>query len=94
MPAKFKFYEVVEISSDRSTLREIDGKRAAVLGMAEGESGDQRYAVFVLDEEICYDVSEEDLVPTGEMMRREDFYGGEGITVVVDPETGEGSLKQ
>ena len=94
MPAKFKFYEVVEISSDRPALREVDGKRGAILGMAENDDGSWGYAVCIFDEEIGYDVSEEELLTTGEMMKREDFYDGENITIIVDPETGEGSLKQ
>lgn len=93
MRALYKFYEVVKIVSDRSALSEINGFEAAVLGMAENDDGKWCYAIHLLDSEEGWDVMEDELVSTGRMMSREDFYDGDSVTVEVDPLTGEGKLK-
>lgn len=89
----FKFYEVVKVVSEQNTLREINGLTAAVLGMVQGDQGKWRYGISVFDTDEGWDVMESDLVATGSHMKREDFYDGSSIQIVVDPETGEGNIK-
>lgn len=82
---RFAFYERVRITSDRPELAPIRGELAAVLGRAEGEV-EPGYAVSVYATGECWDVTESDLEPTGEMDRREAFYPGESVRVSVKPD--------
>ncbi len=93
MQARYKFYEVVKISSIRSELAEVNGTNGAVLGMAENEAGEWTYAVQILDTDECWDVMEKELSSVGRIMSREDFYEGDSITVEVNESTNEGKLK-
>ena len=79
MDAQFQFYEVVKISSDKSDLSDVDGCEGAVLGMTKNNKiWNYAIAIFDLDEE-CWDIEEQDLLPTGKMMKREDFYKDEEV---------------
>ena len=89
----YKFYEVVKVVSNRTDLVEINGFEAFVLGMAENNTGDWCYAVHMLESDEGWDVMENELVSTGKMMSREDFYDGDSVTVVVDSFAGEGKVK-
>ncbi|MFQ3245975.1 MAG: hypothetical protein ACI9SP_002624 [Arenicella sp.] len=91
--AIYDFYEVVKVVTSRSELTEINGSEGAVLGMAQNDHGDWLYAVHILGSDEGWDVMENELVSTGKMMSREDFYDGESVVVEVDPITGEGKLK-
>ena len=93
MSAKFSFYEVVEVKSDRSILNEIEGLSGVILGMVKNDDGDWVYAVHIFDTDESWDVRESELISTGKKMAREDFYDGDSISVEVDPETGEGKPK-
>ncbi len=93
MSALFNFYEVVQIVSDRPVLSEINGLDAAVLGMVENDDGKWCYAVHLLDSNDGWDVMENELISTGRMMTREDFYDGDSVIIIVDSSTGEGKLK-
>ena len=59
----------------------------------QNDDGDWFYAVHLLDTDDGWDVMKEELVSTGNMMARKDFYDGDSVTVVVDPVSGEGKLK-
>ncbi|WP_197999428.1 Imm31 family immunity protein [Gimesia chilikensis] len=93
---QFQFYEVVvvEAGSDQS-LRGISGEEGAILGMSQDEeTGCWGYAVSLFSTQETWDVSESQLIKTGRMKQRSDFYSGDSIRVIVDPESGEGSLKE
>jgi len=93
MQALYKFYEVVKVVSNRAVLSEINGLEAAVLGMAKNDDDKWCYAIHLLDLEEGWDVMENELISTGRMMAREDFYSGDSMTIEVDSSTGEGKLK-
>jgi len=91
MNARFEFYEVVRVSLQRPEAKEIDTFEGAVLGRARNDKGEWGYAVYVLALDETWNLDEAELASTGRFMKREDFYDGESIHVVVDPETGEGN---
>ncbi len=92
MNSKFKFYEVVEVASDRPALSEINSLKGAILGMAQNSSGCWNYSVQIFETEECWDVGESELIRTGKRMKREDFYDGDSISVEVDGRTGDGKI--
>ncbi|WP_369601097.1 Imm31 family immunity protein [Hahella sp. SMD15-11] len=94
MQALYKFYEVVKVVSPKPTLSEINGQEAAILGMVQNDCGDWLYSVQMIESGEGWDVAENELKPTGRMMAREDFYGGDSVTVEVDPISGEGTIKK
>jgi hypothetical protein len=93
MTAKFSFYEVVEILPGRPVIAPVVGRRGAILGMAECDDGRWVYSVHVLDVGESWHMQESELAPTGEAMKREDFYAGDSISIEVDAETGKGRVK-
>ena len=90
MNARFEFYEVVRVSSQRPEVQEIDTFEGAVLGRARNDKGEWSYAVYVLTLDETWNLNEAELTSTGRFMKREDFKDGESIRIAVDPETGEG----
>lgn len=94
MQAIYKFYEVVKVLSPRPTLSEVNGLEAAILGMVQNDSGGLLYSVQMIESGEGWDVSENDLEPTGRMMAREDFYDGDSVIIEVDPISGEGAIKK
>ncbi len=92
MPAKFQFYEVVKVVSDKPQLSEIWDLTGVIMGISENEEGYFGYAVSIFHVVESWFVMEEDLVSTGQYMRDEDFHDGSSIRVRVDPETGEGHI--
>ena len=88
----FQYYEVVKVVSENSTLREINGMTGAILGMAQNDNGEWSYGVQILETNENWDIRESDLVATGKLMKRGDFYDDSSVKVVVDPETGEGNM--
>ncbi|WP_169719843.1 Imm31 family immunity protein [Zooshikella ganghwensis] len=89
----YKFYEVVKVVTSRSLLSEINGQEAAILGMAQNESGQWFYSVQILENDEGWDVMESELQATGRILTREDFYDGESLSIEVNSESGEGTLK-
>ena len=79
----FAFFEVVVIESSRPELRDVTGKHAVVLGMAE-EAGHWSYSVLIEPRGTCWSVDETDIKGTGEVRRREEFYDGSAIRVSRD----------
>ena len=84
-PSPFSFYEVVVIESVRPELREIVGKRAVVMGMAE-EAGQWSYSVSLESCGVSWSVRADDIRSTGQFRRREEFYDGSSIRVSKDGE--------
>jgi Immunity protein 31 len=93
MEPKYQFYEVVRISK-QVKHQHLVGLEGAVLGMSQNEQGQWGYAVTLYETGQCWDLSEEDLEPTGRMDKRETFYDGTSIIVTVDPQTGEGRINE
>lgn len=89
----FVFFEVVKVRAARAALEAIDGREGAILGMAQSEDGSWTYAVHILDLDESWSIGESELVATGRTMTRQDFYGGEVLSVEVDSETGEGRVR-
>jgi hypothetical protein len=87
MKSKYEFYEIVKVRAGS-----VAGLEGAVLGKAQGESGEWYYAIHIYSKEISFSIPEEDLEPTGRFDKRETFYDGTVIKVKVDPKTGEGSI--
>jgi len=93
MQNKLDFFEVVTVCTDRPALAGVNGLEGAILGMAEEDDGSWSYGVYLLDKEEVWDFMADEVKPAGRKMKREDFYDGTSVTVTVDPETGEGALK-
>jgi hypothetical protein len=84
-PSPFAFYEEVTVKSGRAGLEEIAGESGAVLG-ASGDGGSWSYAVLIYSKGITWSVGEEDIVSTGRIRTREEFYDGTVIRVSKDGE--------
>jgi hypothetical protein len=90
--AKYKFYEVVRVNEKHYRSMFVN-KEGAILGMSQNEQNDMwGYTLTFDDLPETYGFEEEELEPTGKMKKREDFYDGSSVTVVVDPDTGEGRI--
>lgn len=92
MESKYQFYEVVRVAPSFAGPQHVVGLEGAVLGMAQDEVGRWSYGVYLYKLERVWSFSQEDLEVTGVMDRRESFYDGPVITVVVDPWTGKGRI--
>jgi len=90
---KYQFYEIVKIQSDDTSKAEINGQEGAVTGMAQNDDGMWGYSVHIYSIDDTWYLLEKELAPTGKMDKHETFHSGESITVEVDPETGEGRIK-
>jgi hypothetical protein len=90
---KFEFYEVVRvISCTKNKPVRLLGAEGAILGRAQGDDNAWSYAITFDGEDSNWMFMEADLEPTGRSKRREDFYDGSSVKVVVDPVTGKGRL--
>ena len=100
MKNKYNFYEIVKIIGNKKSLENILGKTGVILGMSKNNDGTWGYAVDVYLNDIedkenseGWDINEHYLQPTGQFMKREDFYDGSTAKVVVD-DKGRGHLKE
>jgi hypothetical protein len=89
---KFMFYEIVRISRPSPGLRQNADLEGAILGMSQDDQGRWYFAVHVYELNEVQTYPETALEPTGRMDRRESFYDGTNVRVVVDPDTGEGKI--
>ena len=92
MKNKFKFYEIVKVVSTNPELSEINGKIGTILGMSEND-GLWIYSVSFEDLESGWCADEVVLVSTHRFAKREDFYTGESVKVLVSPD-GKGRFKE
>ena len=92
MNNKFKFFEVVKVVSTNSELSEVNGKIGTITGMVEDDEL-WSYSVSFEDLESSWCLDEIDLVSTHRFAKREDFYTGESIKVLVSPD-GKGRLEE
>jgi len=90
---RFLFYEVVRVRNDNPELAEIHGELGAVVGVADSSKGPVEYGVLVFRDEMCWQVSEDDLESTGKCLSRDELYSGERVRVRVDEE-GRGSVAE
>ena len=92
MNNKFKFFEVVKVVSTNSELSEVNGKIGTITGMVEDDEL-WSYSVSFEDLESSWCLDEIDLVSTHRFAKREDFYTGESIKVLVSPD-GKGRFEE
>lgn len=95
---KYQFYEVVRINATKPDsiqrgISKVNGLEGAILGMSQDSQGIWGYAVSIYSLETVWDILEHELEPTGKMDSRDTFYDGSSISVEVNPDTGEGRLK-
>ena len=99
MKNKFIKYDIVKITSRKPALREILGKEGIINDFCPSDISDTwRYGVSVYgDDDGLWEIYEDDLQATGKKASPEELsdYGPSGttVTVLVDPDTGEGSFK-
>ena len=79
----FAFYEEVTVKPGRAGLGEIAGELGAVLGSSE-DGGSWNYSVLIYSKGITWSVGEEDIVSSGRIRTREEFYDGTVIRVSKD----------
>lgn len=94
MDAKFQFYEIVRVAVAPENHAHVYDMEGAILGRAQDDNGAWTYAVHLYDLGSVWNFKEEMLQPTGRMDKRETFYSGEHIKVIVDPETHEGKIAE
>ncbi|MFM8453534.1 MAG: Imm31 family immunity protein [Gammaproteobacteria bacterium] len=90
MSNKFKFYEIVKISSKEKIYLEINDKEGVILGMSQNEHGVWGYAVAVDND--TWDIDELYLNTTGKFSSREKFYSNTNTLKVIVNEFGEGEI--
>ncbi|HEX5793866.1 MAG TPA: Imm31 family immunity protein [Rheinheimera sp.] len=91
MDPKFKFFEKVIVSSDEPSLKTINGRSGAILGISEDSGHGFSYSAHIYEYGEVWVVMESDLEPTGEFDSREAFYDGYSVQVGVDAK-GRGTL--
>ncbi len=84
---KFNFFEIV-IAEDK--FLKITG---FVIGKSQNEVGEWHYAVFLFDKQESCGFEEYELESTGQFVKKEDYYSGESVKVIVHPD-GRGELKE
>lgn len=94
MTNKFDFYDIVIVKSDKKDLQIINHSEGVILGMAKNEeTGRWGYAVSVYkDNDLVWDIMEEDLESTGKKAYPDTFQSDEAVKIKVHPVTGEGEI--
>jgi Immunity protein 31 len=84
---RYEFYEVVQVISQDESKAKLNGQTGAVLGRAQADDGKSwSYAVAIDSTEIVWSFDEDELLPTGLVRKREDYYDGSSVRVIVDEE--------
>ncbi|MCW1916140.1 Imm31 family immunity protein [Luteolibacter sp. GHJ8] len=79
----FAFYEEVRVKAGRAGLEEVAGELGAVLGSSQdGERWS--YAILIYSRGATWGADEDDLVSTGRIRTREEFYDGAAVRVSED----------
>ena len=79
--SRFEWYEIVRVNSTDSAKVHINGELGAILGKAQGDSGQWSYAVHIYKDGMVWSFMEHELSSTGEFDTREAFYSGESTRV-------------
>lgn len=93
---KFTIYEIVRIVNPSKKHKNFEYLKGFVTGMATDRNGMWSYGIDFLQNQfgwhdcIC---EEHELESTGEFVKKEDYYSGESIKVIVHPD-GRGELKE
>jgi hypothetical protein len=86
---QFEFYEKVRVDSLAKESVQVHGELGVVLGRVQNDDGLWYYTVHIYATDACWCFFEHELVSTGEVAKREEFFDGSSIRVHVD-EHGEG----
>jgi hypothetical protein len=79
---RFDFYEVVQVISEEAKL---NGQAGTILGRTQTDDGKSwSYSVCLDSTRTCSTFSEDGLMATGLKKKKEDFYNGPSIRVIVD----------
>ena len=95
-PNKFTSYEIVRIVNPSKKHKKFEYFKAFVTGMATDRNGMWSYGIDFLQNQfgwrdcIC---EEHELESTGKCVKKEDYYSGESVKVIVHPD-GRGELKE
>ena len=95
MKNRFQFYEVVVVvDNKKESLQALIGREGTILGMSQDEESEEwGYAVSIESTGETWDIAGRYLESTGKILKRSDFYSEDSVKVKVEPNTGEGSLK-
>lgn len=93
MNSKYNYYEEVIVKTNKKHLAKYNGRKAVITGKSNDEEDPTiwAYSVAISGEEESFFVFEEDLYPTGNFAKKEDFYTGERVRVKVS-QAGEGNI--
>jgi hypothetical protein len=83
MSSPFQFYEIVRVNSNEPTVKQINGLEGTILGFSEGKDR-VSYSVFIHKLNETWFLSGNDLISTGKMDKRGNFYDGSRLTVSTD----------
>ncbi len=93
-PNKFTSYEIVRIVNPskmhKENLKYLNG---FIDGMTINRNGVYYYGVFLFNKQEGYCFEEHELESTGQFVKKEDYYSGESVKVIVHPD-GRGELKE
>lgn len=73
MNMQLDFYQEVKVRDNHPELKYC-GKKGVVLGISEENGIVYAYGIFIYDIERVFSFNREDLIPTGKIFSREDFY--------------------
>ena len=93
-PNKFTSYEIVRIINPSKKYKEnLKYLNGFINGMSINRNGIYYYSVFLFNKKEGYCFEEHELESTGEFVKKEDYYSGESVKVIVHPD-GRGELKE
>ena len=95
-PNKFTSHEIVLIVNPSEKHKNFENFKGFVTGMSTDRNGMWSYGVDFLQNQFdCRDCicEEHELESTGEFVKKEDYYSGESVKVIVHPD-GRGELKE
>lgn len=62
---RFQPSEIVRVATGNPDLAEIHGERGVIPGITDGDGLAREYGVFIYRDEICWQLAEHELEPTG-----------------------------
>lgn len=81
----FSFYELVIIASEDHELEAINGEQGVIFAQSEDRNAPAEYGVYVFRDEEVWTVAESDLISTGILTKRENYYAHQlSVGVSVD----------
>ena len=93
-PCKFNCFEIVKIVNPATRHKKLQYLKGVVTAMSQDRNGMWGYSVNLLQKQYAScDCEEYELESTEEFAKKEDFYSGESIKVIVYPD-GRGELKE